>query len=134
MRERVGGLMADWGVSIRRGCRILDFDTSSYHYNPNTSGLYGPPPGEMPDASLTIMIGDFAWQCTDANLRPNDTLMFTYDPRVWWHPLGFQNRMVPIGFTDGHAGYTPVQIAVPNGDHYRRNPLNVQSDADKMPP
>lgn len=25
-------MQADWGVSIRRGCRVLPFDTSSYHY------------------------------------------------------------------------------------------------------
>ena len=41
MRERVGGLMADWGVSIRRGCRILDFDTSSYHYKSRRTGQAG---------------------------------------------------------------------------------------------
>jgi putative transposase len=31
-RELVDGLLADWGVSIRRACRVLPFDTSSYHY------------------------------------------------------------------------------------------------------
>ena len=41
MRELVGGLMADWGVSIRRGCRILDFDTSSYHYKSRRTGQAG---------------------------------------------------------------------------------------------
>lgn len=25
-------MLADWGVSIRRACRALPFDTSSYHY------------------------------------------------------------------------------------------------------
>ena len=25
-------MLADWGVSIRRACRVLPFDTSSYHY------------------------------------------------------------------------------------------------------
>ena len=31
-RELVGGMLADWGVSIRRACKVLPFDTSSYHY------------------------------------------------------------------------------------------------------
>ncbi|WP_429771131.1 IS3 family transposase [Aurantiacibacter flavus] len=31
-RELVDGMLADWGVSIRRACRALPFDTSSYHY------------------------------------------------------------------------------------------------------
>ena len=26
------GLCGEWGVSIRRACRILEFDTSTYHY------------------------------------------------------------------------------------------------------
>ena len=25
-------MLADWGVSFRRPCRVLPFDTSSYHY------------------------------------------------------------------------------------------------------
>jgi putative transposase len=25
-------MLLDWGVSIRRACRVLPFDTSSYHY------------------------------------------------------------------------------------------------------
>lgn len=25
-------MLADWGVSIRRACKVLPFDTSSYHY------------------------------------------------------------------------------------------------------
>ena len=25
-------MQADWGVSIRRACKVLPFDTSSYHY------------------------------------------------------------------------------------------------------
>jgi putative transposase len=30
-RELVGGMLADWGVSIRRARKVLPFDTSSYH-------------------------------------------------------------------------------------------------------
>lgn len=41
MRELVGGLLVDWGVSIRRGCRVLDFDTSSYHYKSRRTGQAG---------------------------------------------------------------------------------------------
>ena len=26
-RELVGGMLADWGVSIRRACKVLPFDT-----------------------------------------------------------------------------------------------------------
>ena len=25
-------MLVDWGVSIRRACKVLPFDTSSYHY------------------------------------------------------------------------------------------------------
>jgi len=28
----VDGVLLDWGASIRRACRVLPFDTSSYHY------------------------------------------------------------------------------------------------------
>lgn len=31
-RELVDGVRVDWGVSIRRACRVLEMDTSSYHY------------------------------------------------------------------------------------------------------
>ena len=31
-RDLVDGMLADWGVSIRRACWALPFDTSSYHY------------------------------------------------------------------------------------------------------
>ncbi len=31
-RELVDGCRGDWGVSIRRACRVLEMDTSSYHY------------------------------------------------------------------------------------------------------
>ena len=31
-RELVNGFRSDWGVSIRRACRVLELDTSTYHY------------------------------------------------------------------------------------------------------
>jgi putative transposase len=31
-RKLVDGMLVDWGVSIRRACGALRFDTSSYHY------------------------------------------------------------------------------------------------------
>ena len=31
-RELVAETCADWNVSIRRACRVLEFDTSTYHY------------------------------------------------------------------------------------------------------
>ena len=31
-RELVDGVRGEWDVSIRRACRVLEFDTSSYHY------------------------------------------------------------------------------------------------------
>jgi putative transposase len=31
-RELVDGVRGDWSVSIRRACRVLEMDTSSYHY------------------------------------------------------------------------------------------------------
>ena len=36
------GCRGDWGVSIRRACRVLEMDTSSYHYRsrrPDQAGL-----------------------------------------------------------------------------------------------
>ena len=35
-------ICGDWGVSIRRACRVLEFDTSTYHYSsrrPEQAGL-----------------------------------------------------------------------------------------------
>ena len=116
------------------GVPAWDSGTSSYNYNTNTSGLNGPPPAEMPDPSLTIMLGDWAWLSTSNPMAANDQFILTHDPRPWWHPIAFRNRQVAIVFTDGHAAYTPVKINVPNADHYRRNPLGIESDADVMPP
>lgn len=31
-REPVAQTCGEWNVSIRRACRVLEFDTSSYHY------------------------------------------------------------------------------------------------------
>lgn len=31
-RELVNGIRSDWGVLIRRACRVLEMDTSTYHY------------------------------------------------------------------------------------------------------
>jgi putative transposase len=28
----VDGVRGEWGVSIRRACRVLEVDTSTYHY------------------------------------------------------------------------------------------------------
>jgi len=116
------------------GVPAWDSGTSSYNYNTNTAGVNGPPPAEMPSASLTIMLGDWTWLSTAENMAANDTFMFTNDARTWWHPLGFRNRKVAMVFTDGHAKYLPIKIKVPNTDLYLRNPLGIQSDADVMPP
>ena len=32
MREIVTGMCVDWGVSIRKACGAICFDTSTYHY------------------------------------------------------------------------------------------------------
>jgi hypothetical protein len=32
-------MLLDWGVSIRRACRVLPFDTSSYHYQSRRTDL-----------------------------------------------------------------------------------------------
>ena len=37
-RKLVDGLLVDWGVSIRRACEALRFDTSSYHYKSRRTG------------------------------------------------------------------------------------------------
>ncbi len=41
-RELVAEICAEWNVSIRRACRVLEFDTSTYHYKsrrPDQAGL-----------------------------------------------------------------------------------------------
>ena len=37
----VDGMLVDWGVSIRRACQALRFDTSSYHYKSRRTGQAG---------------------------------------------------------------------------------------------
>ena len=34
-------MLADWGISIRRVCRALQFDTSTYHYKSRRTGQAG---------------------------------------------------------------------------------------------
>lgn len=34
-------MLADWGISIRRACRALKFDTSTYHYKSRRTGQAG---------------------------------------------------------------------------------------------
>jgi putative transposase len=34
-------MLADWGISIRRACKALKFDTSTYHYKPRRPGQAG---------------------------------------------------------------------------------------------
>jgi hypothetical protein len=31
-RKLVDEMLVDWGISIRRACKVLPFDTSTYHY------------------------------------------------------------------------------------------------------
>ena len=31
-------MLVDWGISIRRACRVLRFDTSTYHYKSRRTG------------------------------------------------------------------------------------------------
>ena len=40
-RKLVDGMLVDWGVSIRRACQALRFDTSSYHYRSRRTGQAG---------------------------------------------------------------------------------------------
>lgn len=40
-RKLVDGMLVAWGVSIRRACRALRFDTSSYHYKSRRTGQAG---------------------------------------------------------------------------------------------
>ena len=37
-RELVGVVRGEWGVSIRRACRVFQVDTSTYHYRPRRRG------------------------------------------------------------------------------------------------
>jgi len=34
-------MLVDWGVSIRRACQALRFETSSYHYKSRRTGQAG---------------------------------------------------------------------------------------------
>jgi putative transposase len=40
-RELVDGMRRDWDVSIRRACRVLEVDTSTYHYKSRRRGQAG---------------------------------------------------------------------------------------------
>jgi hypothetical protein len=40
-RKLVDGMLADWGISIRRACKALKFDTSTYHYKSRRTGQAG---------------------------------------------------------------------------------------------
>jgi len=103
-----------------------DSGTSSYLYNAEPwvgfPGLYERRADEIPHSGITILVGDWPWWATRPNLPDNDFAMFTFDPRPWWHPLGFRDRKMDICFTDGHAEYTSIQLRVANTDRYRRDP------------
>ena len=34
-------MLVDWGISIRRACKTLKFDTSTYHYKSRRTGQAG---------------------------------------------------------------------------------------------
>ena len=40
-RQLVNGMLIHWGVSIRRACQVLRFDTSIYHYKSRHTGQAG---------------------------------------------------------------------------------------------
>lgn len=103
-----------------------DAGTSSYRYNAapwaGFPGVYGLRHDEVSRPSLMVLLGDWAWFATRPNLPDNDFAMFSFDPRPWWHPLGFKDRKINICFIDGHAAFTPIQFRVANTDDYHRNP------------
>ncbi|GAC1045263.1 hypothetical protein thsrh120_52670 [Rhizobium sp. No.120] len=37
-RKLIDGMLLDWGISIRRACKVLRFDTSTYHYKSRRTG------------------------------------------------------------------------------------------------
>lgn len=37
-RKLIDGMLVDWGISIRRACKVLRFDTSTYHYKSRRTG------------------------------------------------------------------------------------------------
>ena len=37
-RKQIDGMLVDWGISIRRACKVLRFDTSAYHYKSRRPG------------------------------------------------------------------------------------------------
>jgi putative transposase len=37
-RKLVGAMLVDWNISIRRACKVLRFDTSTYHYKSLRTG------------------------------------------------------------------------------------------------
>jgi hypothetical protein len=40
-RKLIDGLLGDWGISIRRACKALKFDTSTYQYKSRRTGQAG---------------------------------------------------------------------------------------------
>lgn len=37
-RKLIDGMLVDWGISIRRACKVRRFDTSTYHYKSRRTG------------------------------------------------------------------------------------------------
>ena len=103
-----------------------DYLTASYGYNATPEighpGLYDTRADEVSWPSITIAFGDSGWGASQPNLPANDLWSFSNNPRAWFHPLGFRDRKAVIGFADGCAAFTQIEILEKNTDHYRRDP------------
>jgi len=97
-----------------------DYAATSYGFN--TDLFINVRAVEVRWPSLTGVIGDRNWVATRHNLPANDLASFTNNPRAWWHPRAFEERLSNIGFVDGHVAYVQVEMLIPNTNRYRRDP------------
>ena len=108
------------------GTPLWDDITSSYAFNYlpafDHPWLFGVQSSEVDWPSLTGVTGDTNWGATRPNLPANDLDSYSTDPRAWWHPRAFEERLSNLGFVDGHAAYVSIEMLVPNTETYRRDP------------
>lgn len=117
---------------------VWDWATTSYKYNASPyrdgnsstfvggdySWLYRTRASQIERPSITITIGDEPYDGTRpiGFIEANVLEALKTDPNMWWHPQGFEQQKVCMGFTDGRAEFTRIELTVVNTSWYRRDP------------